>query len=333
MKVTRTILVIVCLLPLGGAASARTTTIRQKVDYAYNVWDFVTPQGGVWFAEPNVSVDQSPFYRTSDQDWGWTHEVSSLVPREALGIESASVSVVAWDADHASGEYDVIYANGVNLGMLNGGVRLWSTTSFDLPVEVLEELWADGEVYVFMDIDRERDGFRVTLKSSSLTVKYIVPEVSSEPTVPVHRFWSGVIESHFYTADEAEKEKVIANHADVWEYEGPAFYAYPEVWDPNVRPVYRFWSDKLDTHFYTIREGEKDKLIKEYLKVWEFEGPAFYAHPEGLHSPESRPVYRFWSDSLGRHFFTANESEKQKLLEQLADVWVYEGVAWYAYMQ
>jgi hypothetical protein len=40
-------------------------------------------------------------------------------------------------------------------------------------------------------------------------------------------------------------------------------------------PVYRFWSEKLAGHFYTIDEAEKNKLIREQSQVWTFEGVVF----------------------------------------------------------
>ncbi len=101
--------------------------------------------------------------------------------------------------------------------------------------------------------------------------------------------------------------------------------------DPELAPVYRFWSDTLGGHFYTISETEKDKLVRDFAHVWKFEGVAFYAYPPDRAPVGSKPVYRFWSDSLGRHFYSIRESEKQKLVDQFTQVWTFEGVAWYAF--
>jgi hypothetical protein len=101
--------------------------------------------------------------------------------------------------------------------------------------------------------------------------------------------------------------------------------------DPDLAPVYRFWSDKLGGHFYTIDEAEKSRLIQDYSTVWTFEGVAFYAYPPEKAPVGSKPVYRFWSDSLGRHFYSISETEKQKLVDEQSKVWTLEGVAWYAF--
>jgi hypothetical protein len=103
-------------------------------------------------------------------------------------------------------------------------------------------------------------------------------------------------------------------------------------------PVYHFTSippagsgtAASKQHFCTISEQEKYKLIDSQSKLWKYEGIAFFAYAEGQQPPGSRPVHRFWSQSLNRYFFTMDEAQKQLLIDKLANVWKYEGVAWYA---
>jgi len=153
----------------------------------------------------------------------------------------------------------------------------------------------------------------------------------SQALVPVYRFWSPVSGQHFYTASAAERDKLVTRYGDFWTLEGTAFNAYTRPCEPNLLPVYRFFSDELGDHFYTIKEAEKDKLITKYADVWRLEGTAFYAYPEGRQPAGTKPVYRFWSDEFGGHFYTIREAEKDKLINQYSDAWLYEGVAWYAY--
>lgn len=44
----------------------------------------------------------------------------------------------------------------------------------------------------------------------------------------------------------------------------------------------------------------------------------------------ARPVHCLWSDSLARHFCMVNGTETEMLVETFANVWKYEGIAWYA---
>lgn len=149
---------------------------------------------------------------------------------------------------------------------------------------------------------------------------------------PVYRFWSPLNSKHFYTISEAEKDSVIATYAsNVWTYEGVAFYAFTTDSQPNLAPVYRFWSPQHSAHFYTISEAERNSIIATYPAfIWTYEGVGFYAYPEGSQPAGTSPVYRFWSGSLGAHFYTISEAEKDSVVANLP-TWQYEGIAWYAY--
>jgi hypothetical protein len=150
-------------------------------------------------------------------------------------------------------------------------------------------------------------------------------------SAPVYRFWSPVLSRHFYTISESEMSKVINNYSNVWTYEQVAYYAFSDSGQPDTSAVYRFWSGALNSHFYTMNESEKTKLINNYPDVWTYEGPGFYAFPEGSQPTAASAVYRFWSNSLGCHFYTRSQTERDKLISLYSAVWAYEGIAWYAY--
>jgi hypothetical protein len=101
-------------------------------------------------------------------------------------------------------------------------------------------------------------------------------------------------------------------------------------------PVYRFWSPENGSHFYTIKESEKDKLSTEYpASVWTYEDIAYYAYPASAEDPltwQGKWVYRFWSPRTGAHFYTIKEAEKDKLIANSpASVWTFEGHVFSAY--
>jgi len=108
---------------------------------------------------------------------------------------------------------------------------------------------------------------------------YALLDGSDPNSAAVHRFWSDSLGVYFYTMNEAEKKGLIENPAQVWTYDGVAFYAYPEGRQPaEAQPVYRFWSAAARCHFFTIDEAEKDRVIDRYAAVWAFEGIAWYAY-------------------------------------------------------
>jgi hypothetical protein len=168
----------------------------------------------------------------------------------------------------------------------------------------------------------------------------VVPGVDSNPisvatpvpTVPygVYRFWSDKKKGHFYTASAVERDSVINDYDDsVWRYEGIA-YLFAKSESIAKYPVYRFWSDKYQGHFYTISTSEKEHIERSYPdNVWRYEGNAFYVHNEKI-SNKTQPVYRFWSDTYFHHFYTASATEKNSIISNYDDkIWRYEGIAWY----
>ena len=71
--------------------------------------------------------------------------------------------------------------------------------------------------------------------------------------------------------------------------------------------------------------------MKEYSQVWQYEGIVFYAYPVNKQPLGALPVYRFWSSLMQHHFYTIDEAEKDKLIHDTPETWIYEGIVWYAF--
>ena len=99
------------------------------------------------------------------------------------------------------------------------------------------------------------------------------------------------------------------------------------------RPVYQFWSVALRSHFWTIQESEKRRLLStDSRSVWDYDGIAFYAYARADARPGLHGVHRFWSPEQSRHLYTMDEREKQTILgESSTGTWEYEDVAFYAF--
>lgn len=148
---------------------------------------------------------------------------------------------------------------------------------------------------------------------------------------PVYRFWSPVLSRYFFTASEREKDSLMAEAEDTLAFEGIAYLALVDDADPNALPVYRFWSNALGVYFYTILEEEKEALLIEHGVVWTYDGPAFYAYPEGSEPEGTVPVYCLWAVDSQCHFYTVSEEEKNELIRENPKAWTDEGIAWYAF--
>jgi hypothetical protein len=193
---------------------------------------------------------------------------------------------------------------------------------------LLREEWGGQPVFIWLAGDSSGSTVasgRAYLDNLLVESGFVIEAALKE----VYRFWSPLLEEHFYTVSESEKEFVLTQYKDVWTYQGVVYRAFADDCDPDTRPVHRFWSDRLGGHFYTLSPIEYDWLINEYPHVWVYEGVAFYAYPEGKPPASARPVYRFWSLSKGCHFYTASDAERKNLQTQSGD-WIDEGIAWYA---
>ena len=229
-----------------------------------------------------------------------------------IGANDGNVTRSFWDLD-ASNQVDSA-----------GGTGLTTTLMQDINV-YLEAGWD------FIDESANGTGDIWRMDSAQAYPSLSWQLIDEETTVGVYRLWSPISQRHFYTIDEAEKDAFLQDANQAWEDQGVVFSAYDSDAEPNVVPVFRFYAPSLDTHFYTAGASERDKLVNDFADVWVYEQIAFYAFPEDAQLPDTAPVYRFWSDALRCHFYTIDEDEKDRLLNEQPDLWIEEGVAWYAY--
>lgn len=127
--------------------------------------------------------------------------------------------------------------------------------------------------------DNEANYIKATMAStwSFEGASFGIRETSSCPAdQSVYRFWSDTKQGHFYTIDTNERDYIIANYPqNVWRYEGTAYCAYKT--SVTNTPLYRFWSDTQQSHFYTTSIGERDHIIATYpSNVWRYEGTAYW---------------------------------------------------------
>ncbi len=195
--------------------------------------------------------------------------------------------------------------------------------------DLIKGTWGGKPVYVYLG--GRSDGLAITSGHAYLDNMVVdFGKIIEASLRPVYRFSSKVNQAQFFTISEFEKNELVDEYSDVWKYQGVAFRAFPDTSDPNCLPVHRFWSDVTQSHLYTLKQSEIDKLIERFPFTWVDEGIVFYAYPEGKQPSWARPVYRFWSGSKGRHYFTMDEAEAEELREYPDNIWFDEGIHFYA---
>ena len=160
----------------------------------------------------------------------------------------------------------------------------------------------------------------------------------------VFRFYNVRDKAFFYTPSVAERNEIIRESTDPsykpetgqWPYfyQGTTFEQSHS--SAGAMPVYRFWNYLTGHHFFTLSEAEKDYVLRESTDpsfnpetgLWPFnyEAVGFTAYGDPNH-PGAQAVFRFYSPTLNRHFFTADVAEANEI--RLTGVWNDEGVGYY----
>ncbi|MDR0225085.1 MAG: trypsin-like peptidase domain-containing protein [Burkholderiaceae bacterium] len=145
---------------------------------------------------------------------------------------------------------------------------------------------------------------------------------STSVRVPVYRFFNTRTGAHFYTANVAERDYVIANYRE-FQYENVAFYAATQQLQ-GLSPVFRFYNTSTGAHFYTIDAFERQQ-VNIYYKSFKDEGSVWYALAQA--GTDSVPMYRFFNLQTGAHFYTINAAERDFVVANYP-AFKYEGVAY-----
>jgi hypothetical protein len=107
---------------------------------------------------------------------------------------------------------------------------------------------------------------------------YSVNTASPSNMHPLYRFYNLRTGTHFYTADEGEKNNVINTLGYLYHYDGIAYdvSSFDGTFDGFSQPVYRFYNRQAGTHFYTADPAERDNVINTMGWLYSYEGPAYY---------------------------------------------------------
>ncbi|MFW5703181.1 MAG: PKD domain-containing protein, partial [Candidatus Dojkabacteria bacterium] len=151
-------------------------------------------------------------------------------------------------------------------------------------------------------------------------------QASAASTIQAFRFWSDRYRSHFYTSSIAERDLIISSNPN-WKFEGNAYRVLPLGSCGSAKPVYRFWSSRYRSHFYTSSVAERDVVINSNPN-WKYEGESYCVFTTNV--PGTTAVYRFWSDRYRSHFYTSSVAERDVVINSNQN-WEYEGIAYYVY--
>lgn len=168
---------------------------------------------------------------------------------------------------------------------------------------------------------------RFDLAYTSGMHQWLKPDLGDVSKQPVYRFYNTATGTHFFTANQAERDFVLVTYPAL-AYEGPAFYAHASGMD-EYSQVYRFYNVDTGAHFYTISEQERDYIASTYDN-YIYEGGAWFAAVKQVEG--TSPLFRFYNTDTGTHFYTINQQERDFIIANYSS-FIYEGVAYYAWTQ
>jgi len=119
---------------------------------------------------------------------------------------------------------------------------------------------------------------------------------------------------------------VIASYPNVYQYEGVCWVL--DAGSPlATQNLYRFYNRTNGTHFYTASESEKASVIAYQAATYQYEGPVYKVTlaPVG----GELTVYRFYYIPIGSHFYTSSAEERDRIIANYSNVYVYDGPAFY----
>lgn len=182
-----------------------------------------------------------------------------------------------------------------------------------------------------------------TVAASSIPYQPGFTAVPGSAVQAVFRFYNSRDKAYFYTTSAAERDMVIRESTDasftpangLWPYfyQGATFeQAHSST---GSVPVFRFYNTSTGHHFFTTSAAERDNVLKESTDpsygqpgLWPFkyEGEAFRAFSDPAHR-DATQVFRFYSPSLDRHFFTGDAVEAAEI--RVTGLWNDEGVGFW----
>lgn len=176
--------------------------------------------------------------------------------------------------------------------------------------------------------------YSVKIRSLDGLDEFIAGDITitpAPPTQPVYAFYNYSIGHYFITGTTAERDLVLGGGAgDGWMIVDDGFKVWPAAGPAPAaaKPVCRFYSPSVNSHFYTAGSGECESL-KLPGSGWTYEGIAFRAlvPTNGSCYPGTTPVWRLYNNRFAQadsnHRFVASPDTYRHMI---ANGWIGEGV-------
>jgi hypothetical protein len=103
-------------------------------------------------------------------------------------------------------------------------------------------------------------------------VGYTINTANPANSAPLYRFYNKKTGTHLYTADESEKNTILATLGAIYSLDGVAY----NVSMSSGTQVHRFFSPAKGVHFYSSDPAEIANVRTNLAHIWQYEGFAYY---------------------------------------------------------
>ena len=251
-------------------------------------------------------------------NWGrWSFDLSKLSGTGNYRIE-------AYITPTNAGTKNAIYHINTSGGRIEKKVDQFNTTGWtDLGTYAL----SNGSSWVELDdvtgeVNQFNESSRIAFDAVRLTFVSPPPPPPPPPATPktVYRFRNLRNGFYLWTADENEKNNIVADAPRHLAVEGPA-YKINTANTANSSPLWRFVNIRGGYYLYTANPAEKASIIANLGSTWRYEGPAYNVST----NTSGSPVWRFRNKQNGTYLYSADLNEKNSIVAKLAATWQLRG--------
>lgn len=140
---------------------------------------------------------------------------------------------------------------------------------------------------------------------------------------------------HYFLTESSFEASILDRSSHGWERTGETFKTWvtPQETPPSAVAICRFYSQKVNTHFFSLANEECAAVLKSPDWIWE--GNRFYMlepNREGICPANSEPVYRLYNNRYATHKDSNHRyTHDMKIVEEMqAQNWRFEGTAFCA---
>ncbi len=118
----------------------------------------------------------------------------------------------------------------------------------------------------------------------------------------------------------------VAGNTEPVDADNTATFSVTAAPAPTPMPVWRFYNFRTGTHFYTADPAEQSRVLGTMQGTYSLDGVGYTVNTSD--AANSTPLWRFYNLRTGTHFYTADPSEKARIVATMGSTYRLDGAAY-----